>query len=296
MMHMQKFRSIAIGLVISFGLSLVSVTHSFAKAPLGKAAAVKELTFDAQGSRMSGLAYLAKGPGPHPTILLLHGYPGNEKNLDVAQALRREGWNVVFFHYRGSWGSEGQFSYLNAEQDVQTVLSYMRDSDNAAALRIDTQRISLVGHSMGGHMAIAGILDDSSVRCAVSYDGANMGAKGGGLFKDPVAAKMWADYSDSLFMLAGWSGEKAMQEVKEHGERLDLIRRAKHIGERGVLLIAADTAVIPIDFHIKPLLSALQAQENHNVAYRLIDDDHSFSNSRLELIEATSRFLNSNCR
>ena len=279
-------------IVLTLLLSLVLITPSFAKAPTGYAAAVKELTFNAQGSRMSGLAYLAKGQGPHPTILLLHGYPGNEKNLDVAQALRREGWNVVFFHYRGAWGSEGQFSYLNAEQDVQTVLTSMRDPDNTTALRIDPERISLVGHSMGGHMAIAGILDNSAVQCAVAYDGANMGAKGGGLFKDSVAAKMWKDYSDSLFMLAGWSGEKAMQEVNEHGERLDLIRRAKNIGQRGVLLIAADTAVIPIDLHIKPLLSALQATENHNVAYRLIDQIPFLRQSPLHRVQTLANVQN----
>lgn len=64
---------------------------------------------------MSGLIYIASGAGPHPTVILLHGYPGNEKNLDLAQSLRREGWNVLFFHYRGAWGSEGEFSLTGAE-------------------------------------------------------------------------------------------------------------------------------------------------------------------------------------
>ena len=30
--------------------------------------------------------YTAGGEGPHPTILLLHGIPGSEQNLDLAQA------------------------------------------------------------------------------------------------------------------------------------------------------------------------------------------------------------------
>lgn len=32
--------------------------------------------------------YTAGGEGPHPTILLLHGIPGSEQNLDLAQAFR----------------------------------------------------------------------------------------------------------------------------------------------------------------------------------------------------------------
>jgi pimeloyl-ACP methyl ester carboxylesterase len=245
---------------------------------------------------MPGLAYLAAGNGPHPTVLLLHGYPGNEKNLDVAQALRRNGWNVVFFHYRGAWGSEGEFSFRNAEYDVQVVLNYLRQPENASTLRINPDRISIVGHSMGGHMAIAGILENPNVRCAIAYDGANMGAKGKGLFNNPEAAAMWSSYSDSLFMLKGWSGAKAMQEINQFGTQLDLVTRAKKIDGRPVLLIAADTTVIPLDLHIKPLLSALNATTNNNAHYLLIDDDHSFSSSRLELIGATQGFLDQRCR
>jgi pimeloyl-ACP methyl ester carboxylesterase len=259
-------------------------------------ASITELTIESHGSRMPGLAYLAAGSGPHPTALLLHGYPGNEKNLDVAQALRRNGWNVVFFHYRGAWGSEGEFSFRNSEQDVQAVLNYMRDPAHAKTLRIDPELISIVGHSMGGHMAIAGILDNENVRCAIAYDGANMGAKGKGLFNDPEASAMWSNYSDTLFMLEGWSGAKAMKEINEFGRELDLVTRANKINRRSVLLIAADTDVIPIELHIKPLLGALATTEDSDVHYLLIDDDHSFSSSRLELIEATEGFLNQRCR
>jgi pimeloyl-ACP methyl ester carboxylesterase len=282
-------------LLTSFLLSACQNNTAIASKPENVAASITELTIESHGSRMSGLAYLAAGNDPHPTALLLHGYPGNEKNLDVAQALRRKGWNVVFFHYRGAWGSEGEFSFRSAEQDVQVVLNYMRDPENAKALRINPERISIVGHSMGGHMAIAGILDNQNVRCAIAFDGANMGAKGSGLFSDPEAAAMWSSYSDTLFMLKGWSGAKAMQEINEYGRELDLVTRANNINARPVLLIAADTAVIPIELHIKPLLRALAQGKNSDVHYRLIDDDHSFSSSRLELIKATEEFLNQYC-
>ena len=169
--HMHKF----ITFTRLFILSHMLLLYSFVVNPSDKfPASSTELTFTANGQRMSGLIYQAAGKGVHPTALLLHGYPGNEKNLDVAQALRSKGWNVVFFHYRGSWGSEGEFSFINAEQDVQTVLAYISDSKNAAKLRIDRQLISLIGHSMGGHMAIAGLLDNPSVKCTIAYDGANL--------------------------------------------------------------------------------------------------------------------------
>jgi pimeloyl-ACP methyl ester carboxylesterase len=58
---------------------------------------------------LNAVIYVAAGKGPHPTLLLLHGFPGNEQNLDLAQAARRAGWNVLTLHYRGSWGSPGPF-------------------------------------------------------------------------------------------------------------------------------------------------------------------------------------------
>jgi uncharacterized protein len=45
-----------------------------------------ELGILSHGARINGLMYLAAGSGPHPIVIFLHGYPGNERNLDLAQA------------------------------------------------------------------------------------------------------------------------------------------------------------------------------------------------------------------
>ena len=39
--------------------------------------------------------YTAEGNGPHPVLIFTHGYPGHEKNLDLAQSLRRTSSIVV---------------------------------------------------------------------------------------------------------------------------------------------------------------------------------------------------------
>jgi len=72
--------------------------------------------------KLNALFYSAAGAGPHHTVVLLHGFPGNEKNLDLAQAIRRAGWNVLYFDYRGSWGAPGSFSFSNAMEDTRTSL------------------------------------------------------------------------------------------------------------------------------------------------------------------------------
>jgi pimeloyl-ACP methyl ester carboxylesterase len=57
-------------------------------------------------------------------MVLLHGLPGNERNLDLAQAVRRAGWTVVTFNYRGSWGSPGHYSFAGDLKDTVGVPNY----------------------------------------------------------------------------------------------------------------------------------------------------------------------------
>ena len=91
-----------------------------------------QVLIPSHGMGMNGLFYLAGGPGPHPTMLLLHGFPGNEQNLDLAQAIRRAGWNVLTMHYRGSWGSPGSYRFAQNLEDGEAVLAFLRDPANAA--------------------------------------------------------------------------------------------------------------------------------------------------------------------
>ena len=86
--------------------------------------------------QVNGLAYIAAGPGAHPTVLLLHGLPGIEKNLDLAHTLRRHGWNVVTMNYRGSWGSPGSFSFKGNLEDARAALAWLRRPEVAASAMI----------------------------------------------------------------------------------------------------------------------------------------------------------------
>jgi pimeloyl-ACP methyl ester carboxylesterase len=64
------------------------------------------------GVLINGIVFQPSGSGPHPTLVLCHGLPGNEKNLDLAQPVRRAGWNAVTLNYRGSSGSPGVSRFL----------------------------------------------------------------------------------------------------------------------------------------------------------------------------------------
>src|SRR5277367_2104094 len=127
-------------------------------------AAMETFQIPSHGAMLNALAYIASGPGPHRVVLLLHGFPGNEKNLDLAQAIRRAGWDVVYFDYRGSWGSPGDFSFTHSIEDTQSAIAYLRDPANAKKLHADPSYIVLIGHSMGGFLARYVAAQDSSIK------------------------------------------------------------------------------------------------------------------------------------
>ena len=127
------------------------------------------------GVEINGVAYLAAGAGPHPTLVLCHGWPGNEKNLDLAQAVRRAGWNVVTFNYRGSWGSPGNFRFGQNPEDAAAVLAYLRVPANATKLGVDPRRMVLMGHSMGGWVTALVASQDDGLLGAGLISAANMG-------------------------------------------------------------------------------------------------------------------------
>ncbi|MGJ8560874.1 MAG: alpha/beta hydrolase family protein [Litorimonas sp.] len=98
--------------------------------------ALAEVNFESFGDRLNGLLHQANGIGPHPTVVLLHGYPGNEKNLGLAQSMRRTGYNVLFFHYRRAWGSGRNFSFSHVVEDVGSATDFLRENaDEYRAVR-----------------------------------------------------------------------------------------------------------------------------------------------------------------
>lgn len=255
---------------------------------------VLELSFTSGGSKLNAHIYLADGPGPHPTAVFLHGFPGFEKNLDIAQAVRREGWNAFFFHYRGAWGSEGIFSFSNGLADVAAALAYLRDPANAE-LRVNPAEIALVGHSMGGFMALRGGANDDRVRCIVGIASANLGERSEAARADSEELAGFKEYSDTLGMLAGFDGASAIRDLAENGDAMELTAITPMLAGRKVLLIAGERdQAVDIGVHER-LMAAYSTQPEISLTGIRMDADHSFSWLRLTLAREITTWLNRTC-
>jgi uncharacterized protein len=258
-------------------------------------ASLAELAFESAGARLNGIFYIPAGPGPHPVVILLHGNPGNERNLDVAQALRRAGYAILYFNYRGSWGSGGTFSRTHAIEDVQAALRFVRSPIAAERYRADSMRIALVGHSMGGWLALLSAAGDPRVKCVGALDFVNTGARGRLLLSDRTADSARMSYDSWLTEPGGpyrsdGGGAALVAEVKTNAARWDILAYAPALRERRVLLIGSSNRT-----EHDSLVTALGGLKAANLtAYRWATD-HSFSDRRVALARAILDWLRTPC-
>jgi len=261
-------------------------------------ASMHGVVLPSHGAALNGVVYRATGAGPHPTALFLHGFPGNELNLDLAQALRRGGWNILWFHYRGSWGSEGEFSIAHALEDARAVLQRMRQPDFASENRIDPGRLSVLGHSMGGFVALMSAAVEPELRCAVSIAGANFGPLAQAAADPALRARAVATFQAwGSGPIRGMSGERLAAEVEAAGAQFDLRRQARALATRPVLLVAGERdRTTPPDVHHDPLLAAIRAAGGVAPRELRLDADHAFSARRVALARGVIAFMDRNCR
>jgi uncharacterized protein len=248
-------------------------------------AVMRSLTVESHGAKLNAMIYLAAGKGPHPTVILLHGFPGNERNLDIAQAIRRAGWNVVYFSYRGSWGSEGNYSQQHLVEDTIAVFIFFKS--NAEEYRIDPHTIALIGHSMGGAAALAAAIEEPSIQYVASLAGVNWGAYVALKENDPAAFDaLAAELNGSSAPLTGFDGETFLMEISQNHERYGLQSNAKKLANRKILLVGGHRdEMIPLKEHHFPMLGALATENTSRITTHILDDDHVFSNTRIALTE-----------
>jgi len=251
--------------------------------PIDKAhpATGEGLRIPSGGALMNAMVYVPAGKGPHPVVVLLHGFPGNEQNLDLAQSLRRAGWAVVAFHYRGSWGSEGAFTFDGAIEDTAAVIAWVRSPEAARHSRFDPKRIVVIGHSMGGFMAAQRCAaDDRLLGCVLlaPWDlsfGARLLAKSTEAERERFAKEDLADVDGRL---SGMNAQQVVESLVKDGNKWQLAKFAPNLAKRPVLIVLA--ARDSDDDKALDLLPALNAQ--HPKALRT-ETDHGFNDQRIAL-------------
>jgi pimeloyl-ACP methyl ester carboxylesterase len=284
-------------------LACIGAGHAAAQAPPIPSAVISDPAPDAahpphsaqvlvpsHGLGMNALFYLAGGEGPHPTMVLLHGFPGNEQNLDLAQAIRRAGWNVLTLHYRGSWGSPGVFSIGHVLEDADAAVAFVRSPQVAQKYGIDPKRIVLGGHSMGGLATAAHARSDAALLGVVLIDAWNVGATGdqmskvAGAERAALAAREFGDLGNSLH---GATPPSIADDLVAHRAEWNFLPWASDLTKSPLLVIGASRGL----GEANSKLADAVARAGGKVSAMTMPSDHSFQDHRIALEAEVVRWL-----
>jgi pimeloyl-ACP methyl ester carboxylesterase len=238
------------------------------------------------GVHLNGVLYVAQGRGRHPTVVFLHGFPGDEKNLDLAQAVRRAGFNVLVFYYRGAWGSPGSYSYAHVLEDVRAVLAWLREPAHADSMRVDSGRLILVGHSLGGFAALYTAATNDRIAEVAAVAPVDLGRRGVAMRDSTEFAKGAQRRGAQLGALRGTSGEALSREAVTHADEWSLERYVDVLAKKRILLLAAahDQAATPSEV-FEPLGAKLRAAGARGLTAMTLPTDHLFSSARIRLAQ-----------
>ena len=257
-------------------------------------AAMQSFQLPSHGALLNAFVYIASGPGPHPVVILLHGFPGNERNLDLAQSIRRAGWDVLYFNYRGAWGSPSAFSFTHAIEDTQSAIAYLRDPANAAKLRSDPKTIVLIGHSMGGMIAANVAAQDPAIRAVGLISASNMAGRVLLAVKANQQAAALPRIAQSLAAegmspLAGCTPESLARELLANAATRNIPDLAPKLATRPMLVISSDDGTAPSS---DALVENLHKAGDEEVTALHFTTDHSYSDHRIALEKAVLDGLN----
>lgn len=227
----------------------------------------------------------------YPLIIICHGFIGNRMGTDrlfveAADRLTKRGYLVLRFDYGGCGESTGDYGSGGLDaliEQTRTVLDYAAGLD-----LVDLERIILVGHSLGGAVAVLTASRDSRVKSLV----------------------LWSPVAHPFMDIRNIIGIKAMEEIERTGKSdymhyeltkqfTDSLAQFQPLtelrGYNGDVLVVHGTAdtVIPVDYCFLYQKMFWLRKEGNCDKEVIMQADHTFSSKaeREHLFDITFRWI-----
>lgn len=246
------------------------------------------------GSRIQGYFFPASGKDAIATVLFLQGFPGVEGDELICEKLARERVNVLTFNYRGTFESEGFFSFSNAVADIEAALHFLHEPQLGTTYTIDPHRIVLGGWSFGSGIVFAGAIQEPEVRKIFAISGRNFYQEALKIERDPEYSQ---EVSRNLAAIRVPKGavnyrDDLLKDLVENRTIFDAEKQASHLIGRDILLIGGwNDEINAIEDHILPLYRSFSKQ-GIRISIQAFQDGHEFSQSKDDLVQVIVKWLN----
>ena len=228
------------------------------------------------------------------TIIFLQGFPGVEGDELICEKLAQVGAQVLTFNYRGTFQSEGYFSFMNVISDIGAGLRFIKKLEVLRMNHIDPEKIVLGGWSFGGSMVLVGAVQYPDFRRIFKISGRNFGKEARKIEKDPKYADQVASNLEFLRTPKGPVNFKAdmITNLVENQDTFDYEKLAPLLEDRDILLIDGwDDEMAPIEEHTLPFYRTLVENGAKDIRIEAVQDGHEFINSQDQIVQIILRWL-----
>ncbi|MGD8698633.1 MAG: alpha/beta fold hydrolase [Gemmatimonadales bacterium] len=270
-------------ILLLLALGSLTAVPAYAQSPESVAVAI-----DSEGFVMRGRFFPSGQTGPHATLLIIPGYPGNPNDvLGMGARLSREGISVLMVNPRGMHESEGTFTFAGSLRDIDAAYRWLRTSEATDGFNIDTTNIFLGGYSWGGGMSLVYAATNPQAQRLISIAGNDHGEFIREFQRNEPYAEMILEMLRSTVAPEGpvrSDLEATLRELVEGEEVYGLRENAGRLSDRSILMIGGwnDTGVT-VDKVLLPFYRALEEHSAEDVTFHVYHDDHGFSRVRDKL-------------
>ena len=232
---------------------------------------LENVEFASGGNTLLGRLYRPEGRARRPAVAICHGYPGDTKNMDLAEELALNGIVTLVFYYQGAWGSGGKYSLTKLEVGARDAVAYLRSLPY-----VDPKRVGLVSHSMGALPLTKTMSLDPTIKTGVLMSPA---ADSSALAdKAEATAKRLASMAEGK--LVGATVESLMKDLMEVPRTTNPIALVSKIAAPLMVVVGSMDNVTPPEA-CRRLYDAAREPKK----WVLIEGaDHGFSEHRIPLI------------
>ena len=226
-------------------------------------------------------------PGPYPTIIMSHGFPGYTTNNDLELALMRMGCVVIHMNHRGAWGSEGYYLFTNLKDDLTAIAKWAHNPAIAEQYNIDTENIFLVGHSMGGQSVLNAAKALPFIKGVAALAAYDIGAA----FRYRMEKDLFLMIETEGQCLKMTSASDVYENALINQQELSILNQYEKLTKHNVLLVEATMDTIaPPDKMLRPLADKLQ-EAGSSIEYASIKSNHSFVGQRMRLTRTVGEWI-----
>ncbi|NQU54543.1 MAG: alpha/beta fold hydrolase [Bacteroidetes bacterium] len=240
---------------------LILILAIFTSSVYSQTAPVK-VDLYSNGVKLNADFYPVSGEDKYPTLILLHGYPGGEGDqFGLGKKLSLSQINVLVFNFRGTWSSEGIFSFESSMDDIGAAIKFLKNKKNSETCNVDTSNIIVAGYSFGGAMALTAAIYNPEIKRIISVGGADESVFGRKVLTDNNFRNMFEQMLKASELPDGPVNcdTKAYIELwLSDIDKYDQVKHAESLADRDILFLGGwnDSNVV-LEEHILPLYRKL---------------------------------------